>query len=323
MDLENPPLVSIIVPCYNYGHLLSETLSSIEAQSYSNWECIIVDNGSTDRTRTVAETWTNRDKRFIYLYIHYSTTSSARNAGVNASSGDFIQFVDSDDQIASNKIQNQIVIFSNNPDTSIVYSHARYYDHGNPDNLRLSISPLNKPWMIEFSGKSWDILPIMFDRNIFVISSPLLRKNVWSDTGGFYEELNWVEDWEFYFRCLAKNYTVIFDPSEDSFSHIRVHPKSLSTNNPKMFEQSLIARSRINKLLLSLDGFTNAQTLMNDNKRYIKFFHRSLVNIYADKNRLKNLKHLFAFAWLDRDYKLILKGIFFAFIRKSIILTSE
>jgi glycosyltransferase involved in cell wall biosynthesis len=319
----NPPLVSIIVPCYNYGHLLGETLSSIEVQSYSNWECIIVDNGSTDNTRQVAEEWANRDKRFTYLYIHYSTTSIARNTGVNASSGDFIQFVDSDDQIASKKIQNQVEIFTKNPDVSIVYSHARYYDHGNPDHLRLSISPLNKPWMIEFSGKSWDILPIMFERNIFVISSPLLKKNVWEDTGGFFNKLNWVEDWEFYFRCLAKNYLIIFDPSQDSHSYIRVHPKSLSTNNPKMFEQSLIARGRINKLLLSLDGFNNVKTLMNENKRYIKFVHRLLVNEYANNNRFNYLKHLFAFAWLERDIKLILKGIFFAAMNKSIVLPTE
>ena len=323
MDLANPPLVSIIVPCYNYGHLLGETLNSIESQSYTNWECIIVDNGSTDTTRTVAEAWTNRDKRFTYIHIKYSTTSIARNTGVNASSGDFIQFVDSDDQIASKKIQNQIEIFTNNSDVSIVYSHARYYDHGNPDNLRLSISPLNKPWMIEFSGKSWDILPIMFERNIFVISSPLLKRNVWVDTGGFFDELNWVEDWEFYFRCLAKNYSVIFDPSQDSLSLIRVHPKSLSTNNPKMLEQSLIARDRINKLLLSIDGFANAITLMNENKRHIKFLHRLLVNEYANKNRIKNFKHAIAFARLDRDYKLILKGICLAFIRKSVVLPSE
>ncbi len=323
MDQANTPLVSIIVPCYNYGHLLSETLSSIEAQSYSNWECIIVDNGSTDITSKIAETWTNRDHRFKYLHIQYSTTSIARNAGVNASSGNFIQFVDSDDQIASKKIQNQVEIFTKNPDTSIVYSHARYYDHGNPDNLRLSISPLNKPWMIEFSGKSWDILPTMFERNIFVISSPLLKKNVWEDTGGFFNKLNWVEDWEFYFRCLAKNYSVNFDPSQDSFSYIRVHPKSLSTNNPKMFEQSLIARGRISKLLLSLDGFNNVQTLMNDNKRNIKFVHRILVNEYAKNNRFKYLKHLFAFAWLDRDIKLIIKGIFFASINMPIVLPTE
>ena len=119
------------------------------------------------------------------------------------------------------------------------------------------------------------------------------------------------------------NYSVIFDSSQDSLSLIRVHPKSLSTNNPKMFEQSLIARDRINKLLLSLDGFTNAKILIIENKRYIKFLHRLLANEYANKNRLKNFKHALAFARLDRDYKLIFKGICFAFIRKSVVLPSE
>ena len=63
------PIVSIIVPCYQHAHFLDEALQSVLEQSYSNWECIIVNDGSPDNTREITEKWTEKDCRFVYLSL--------------------------------------------------------------------------------------------------------------------------------------------------------------------------------------------------------------------------------------------------------------
>lgn len=322
MTLE--PKVSVIIPTYNYAHFIGETLVSIESQRYQNWECIVVDNGSTDNTKETVALWEQKDSRFKYLYISHTTTSGCRNAGVAKSIGDFIQFVDADDQIAPGKIENQIALFEKNPDASIVYSNARYYDHGIPDVLRFSHDPTqNKPWMEEYSGRTWDLLAKMFDRNIFVISSPLLKRCVLEDTGGFFEGLNWVEDWDFYFRCFALNYRLVYDPAPDSLSLIRVHPKSLSRNKAMMMEQSLIARTHVKTTLSKLTDYKNGNQLIGENNRYVKFLHRMLVNEYAQNDAFKSRSHLIQFAWLDNDYKLIIKALQSCLTGKTITFPDE
>ena len=85
------PKVSVIVPCYNQAQFLAETLDSVLAQTHENWECIIVNDGSTDNTETVAMDYCDRDKRFVYLKKENGGLSSARNAGLDIAQGDYVQ----------------------------------------------------------------------------------------------------------------------------------------------------------------------------------------------------------------------------------------
>jgi glycosyltransferase involved in cell wall biosynthesis len=94
------PLVSILIPTYNRAHLISETLNSVLEQTYTNWECIIVDDGSTDNTEEIIREFTKRDSRFQY---HYRPTyikkgaNACRNYGFELSNGEYINWFDSDD----------------------------------------------------------------------------------------------------------------------------------------------------------------------------------------------------------------------------------
>jgi len=94
------PLVSIIIPTYNRAHLISETLDSILIQTHTNWECIVVDDGSTDNTDEVLAVYVNKDTRF--KYYHRPTTrpkgaNACRNYGFEKSKGEFVNWFDSDD----------------------------------------------------------------------------------------------------------------------------------------------------------------------------------------------------------------------------------
>ncbi|MBU2939565.1 glycosyltransferase family 2 protein [Lacinutrix sp. C3R15] len=105
------PLVSIIIPTYNRAHLIGETLDSILAQSYTNWECIVVDDGSTDGTATVMDTYLKKDSRFQYHVrpnTHLPGGNGARNFGFKKSKGDYVQWFDSDDVMCATLIEHQL-----------------------------------------------------------------------------------------------------------------------------------------------------------------------------------------------------------------------
>lgn len=97
-----PSLVSIIIPTYNRAHLLGETLNSVMAQTYRNWECIVVDDGSTDHTNELLEFYNKKDSRIQYHHRPKSYPKGAnpfRNYGFKLSHGEYVQWFDSDDII--------------------------------------------------------------------------------------------------------------------------------------------------------------------------------------------------------------------------------
>ena len=102
------PLISIIIPTYNRAHIIGETLDSVLSQTYQNWECIVVDDGSTDNTDAVMQKYCNKDSRFKYYYRpdeHLSGGNGARNYGFKKSKGKYIQWFDSDDLMVPEKIE--------------------------------------------------------------------------------------------------------------------------------------------------------------------------------------------------------------------------
>ena len=98
------PLISVIVPCYNQAQYLDDCLQSVLDQTHQDWECIIVNDGSPDNTEEVAKKWLAKDSRFKYLYKENGGLSSARNAGIKDSIGQFIFFLDCDDKISGSGV---------------------------------------------------------------------------------------------------------------------------------------------------------------------------------------------------------------------------
>ena len=110
------PLVSIIIPTYNRVHLIGETLDSIIAQTYQNWECIVVDDGSTDGTDELMAAYVGQDSRFQYHHRpeeRLSGGNAARNYGFEMSKGEYINWFDSDDLMHSEKLEKQVKTLHN------------------------------------------------------------------------------------------------------------------------------------------------------------------------------------------------------------------
>ena len=117
------PLISVVIPAYNAGQFLDETLESVLSQTYENWECIIVNDGSTDNTESVAKKWCEKDSRFRLTNKENGGLSSARNWGIKESKAEYIAFLDADDILTSDSLEIRInTLLKENVD--LVYSNA-------------------------------------------------------------------------------------------------------------------------------------------------------------------------------------------------------
>lgn len=179
------PIVSIIVPCYNQAQYLNEALQSVLDQTYENWECIIVNDGSPDNTEEVAQKWIDKDNRFIYLFKENGGLSSARNAGIVMANGGFILPLDADDKIAPNYIE--LAVFSFQEDDSIKLVYCKAEKFGNEMGI-------------------WDLPPFSMKgiatQNMIFCSS-MYRKSEWERFGGYdMNMINGFEDWEFWIALL-------------------------------------------------------------------------------------------------------------------------
>jgi glycosyltransferase involved in cell wall biosynthesis len=122
MNNENSnPLVSIVIPVYNKEQWITQTLKSVLEQSYSNWECVLVDDGSNDNSVAVIEKFiVENPANWKLLRQPNAGQATARNVAINNSSGEFISFLDGDDIWARNKIEAQVALLCSNPQTVLV-----------------------------------------------------------------------------------------------------------------------------------------------------------------------------------------------------------
>ena len=131
----NNPLISIIIPAYNVEQYLTACLSSIEQQTYQNFEVILIDDGSIDSTGVICDTVATKDDRFKVIHQKNQGVSVARNKGIEEARGEYIAFIDSDDKItpeylSSFSLKNDIeiqghVIYENNIQRNVIYSKRK------------------------------------------------------------------------------------------------------------------------------------------------------------------------------------------------------
>ena len=105
----NSPLISIIIPVYNAEKYLRQCLDSVLAQTYTNWECLLVDDGSKDSSGTICDEYASKDSRFKVFHKENGGVSSARNVGIDNMTGEFVSFIDADDLLYPSSLAELIV----------------------------------------------------------------------------------------------------------------------------------------------------------------------------------------------------------------------
>lgn len=176
--------ISVIVPCYNQGNYLSDAITSVLKQTYTQWECIIVNDGSTDNTEEIAQQWCRKDNRIKYIKQKNGGVSAARNAAIRASAGDYILPLDADDKISKDYVEQALNVLEKDPEVTLVYAEADYF------------GTKTGHWALtEYDYKS------LLTRNL-IYCSAIYRKADWQTVGGYDEEAKDIEDWEFWLRLL-------------------------------------------------------------------------------------------------------------------------
>lgn len=178
-------LVSIIVPCFKQAQYLNEALESVLHQSYTNWECIIVNDGSPDDTETVAKKWLGKDKRFKYCFQENLGVSAARNHGVTLANGEFILPLDADDKLGDSYITLAVKAFQKENNLKVVYCKAEKFGDEKGE------------WIL----KPFSLYNLSLKNMIFC--SALYRKSEWERIGGYDSNMReGLEDWEFWIAML-------------------------------------------------------------------------------------------------------------------------
>lgn len=223
-------LVSVIIPCYNQGEFLDETLKSVLSQTHTNWECIIVNDGSSDDTQEIAKKWTAKDDRFIYLDKENGGVSSSRNLGIEKAKGDFIQFLDADDLLADNKIAISIDIV-HQYDAAVVCTDYLMFK----DSIIQSQLPFSQLGNFEFNfynlARYWNdgfTVPI----HCWFFKADLL-KNIQFPIG-----LTAQEDWVMWLRIFQKSPKTFYISQQLAF--YRMNPKG-RTKKAGFFNETLQA----------------------------------------------------------------------------------
>lgn len=188
------PKVSIIIPCYNQEKFLQQALEGLQRQSLTDYECIIVDDGSTDSSAMVAQRFSEQDRRFRLVKKSNGGTASARNAGLREATGEYIQFLDADDDLHPKKLEMQTRKMEQE---HWDFSYTEYLHFREQNGQRTLVSHIGFTTRVTGSllltllvryGVDFSVPPIAF-----LYKRDFLRKHALQ----FTEEIRYREDWDF------------------------------------------------------------------------------------------------------------------------------
>jgi GT2 family glycosyltransferase len=240
--------VSIIIPTYNYGHYLAEALESVIGQTCTDWECVIVDDGSTDNTRDVAHQYIARDPRFRYLHQKNRGPSAARNYGIAETSGAYLQFLDADDKLARLKLEVHARYLDEHPDVDLVYSLATFFRTEEPDRVLYSMhGHLARPLMQKVTGNG-EALRKLQEFNITPPVGMFVRRAVVGRVGLFNEATRGCEDWDYWLRCAIAGCEIRYLHTEEPVAFIRTHATSASRSTERMIRGLIHAASTLHDM---------------------------------------------------------------------------
>ncbi|HEY9284866.1 MAG TPA: glycosyltransferase family A protein [Pyrinomonadaceae bacterium] len=250
-SVESPtPLVSVIVPSFNYGHVVGQTLESLLAQTYPHWECVVVDDGSPDDTGAVVARYAERDRRVVYVRQENAGVAAARNNGIARSRGEYVQFLDADDLIEARKLELHVAYLEAHPEVDIVYGGVRFFRTERPEERLFSMSDegARSSYLPVISAAGEGALRVLVG-NMIPVNAPVTRRRVVERAAPFDVKLNSVEDADFWIRCAAQGARFQYHDPEGTLALVRSHPASASKNRRKHLGKMIEMRAKVERTL--------------------------------------------------------------------------
>ena len=280
------PLVSIIIPNYNRADLIEETLNSIISQTYTNWECLIIDDDSSDKSEQVVAEYSKKDPRIKFFKRPNTKPKGAnacRNYGIDISQGVYVNWVDSDDIFHPEKMSKQVALIENKNCLFSICKSYVFKNHIKEDVLTLKSNKV----------QSDDAFNDFISKRIIIpVQGPIFKKQFLIDNEFCFDEsLQAGQEWEFFARILHKypKYEVVNEPLD----YIREHSNNISNHisNDKYwyyFKARMLLEEKLGELLLP-----ESQDILN--RFYLfsfKVFARSGDYSRAQKTWNLKVKHI-------------------------------
>jgi glycosyltransferase involved in cell wall biosynthesis len=222
-------IISVIIPAYNAERTILETITSVQQQTFSDFELIVINDGSTDRTLELLNTV--EDARLKIFSYSNGGLPVARNRGISQATGEFIAFIDADDLWTADKLELQLAALQRHPEAGVAYSWTYFMD--------------------EQRGPSYVEGSRLFEGNVYAEllvnnflhngSNPLIRRRAIESVGEFDPTLKSCEDWDFYLR-LAARWTFVLVPKPQII--YRQSSGAMSSKVEIMEQTSLIVLER-------------------------------------------------------------------------------
>lgn len=271
------PQISVIMSVYNGEKYITQTIQSVLEQTFTEWELIIVDDGSTDLTSAIISKFLN-DGRIKYHHQLNGKQGKARNFGISKSTSNWIAFVDADDLWMPNKLSTQIAkIKQLNEEVDVLFTSTIYFDDNSNQISTLEIKEGFMEHNIMFPQ-------LLSGENKIVFSSVVMKKQAFLKIGAFDETPNIAEDYNLWLRMFDNGYR--FYGMEELLVKYRIHEDQTSYPDSKTFILSVRA--------FSLVKFTNLQKAIRN--KYLKIrVNRYLVHNLEllSKNERKKIVQLY------------------------------
>jgi glycosyltransferase involved in cell wall biosynthesis len=210
------PKVSVIIPVYNSERFIKETIESVLNQTCQDFEIIIIDDGSIDKSAEIIKSFT--DRRILYIYQKNEGVSAARNKGISASKGEYIAFLDHDDLWLPKKLEEQISVLRADSEIGLVYSDCYYVN-------------IEKEMMKRFFEQSKPyrgaVFPEFFMSNFIPCLTAVVRKDVFKKVGLFNPGFSISEDYDLFLR-IAELFKVEY--IDMPLAKYRIHETNFSKN---------------------------------------------------------------------------------------------
>jgi glycosyltransferase involved in cell wall biosynthesis len=238
------PLISVIIPVYNGEKTIRETIESVLKQTFSDWELIIINDGSQDSTLEIV--FSIQDTRLKVFSYPNAGLAASRNRGIAQASGEYISFIDADDLWTTDKLEAQLQVLQANPQAAVAYSWTKCIDEFGQVSRRGT--------QISVRGDVYkNLLVVNFLENG---SNLLIRRQALNEVGSFDESINIVADWDMWLRLAARYH---FEAVSSPQILYRVSASSMSANVLRMEAESLQVIER---------AFTQAPESVEHLKKY-------------------------------------------------------
>lgn len=200
------PLVTIVIPVFNSEEYLEETLQTVADQVYPQWECILVDDGSSDRSEHIAQTFSEKDTRFKWFQRDRKPkgVSVCRNIGIEASKGEYLIFLDSDDLLHKDCLSKRVAYMEEHPELDFAVFQMQAFGR-----KRFSVTEPSDDYLKSFLSFEFP----------WVVTSPIWRRHFLKKLNGFNEKLPVLEDPELHMRALIEDphFVVLADSEPDCY----------------------------------------------------------------------------------------------------------